>query len=169
MKEKMKAARRLDNVEFQAVTPERMKQKENTAFTTPKHSGARPNSANGFYTPSFDGFSTPGGFQTPSTSTNQPMTSGGGFATPLIGQDPKKKPFTTPKPTDAHLDRVVKNRDINQKKTVKSSRNDALLTPKNANKKKRICGKAGSDMIIREVDDDNSATAADEEIEIYFN
>ena len=169
MKEKMKAARRLDNVEFQVVTPERMKQKENMAFTTPKHSGSRPNSANGFSTPSVGGFATPGGFQTPSTSTNQPRATGGGFATPLIGQDPKSKPkkFTTPKQTDAQLDRVLKNRNINQKKTVKRSRNNALLTPKNAKKKKRA--KAGPDMIIPEVDDENSATAADEEVENYFN
>ena len=156
MKEKMKAARRIDNVDFQAVTPERMKEKEKTAFTTPKHSGSRPNSANGFSTPSVGGFATPGGFQTPSTSTNQPRASSGGFATPLIGQDPKGKPkkFTTPK--------------INQKKTVKNSRTlfPALLTPKNTKQKKRIRGKAGPDMVIPEADENS---VVDEEVENYFN
>ena len=168
MKEKMKAARRIDNVDFQAVTPERMKEKEKTAFTTPKHSGSRPNSANGFSTPSVGGFATPGGFQTPSTSTNQPRASGGGFATPLIGQDPKGKPkkFTTPKQTDAQLDRVLKNRNINQKKTVKNSRTNALLTPKNTKQKKRIRGKAGPDMVIPEADENS---VVDEEVENYFN
>ena len=170
MKEKLKAARRIDNVEFQSVTPERTKAKEKLAFTTPKHSGSRPNSANGFSTPSVGGFATPGGFQTPSTSDNQPRSSGGGFATPLIGQDPKSKPkkFTTPKQTDAHIDRVLKNRNVNQKKTIKKSRTNALLTPKNTKQKKRIRGKIGPDMNIPEVDED-SATAADEEVENYFN
>ena len=149
MKEKLKAARRIDNVEFQPVTPERTKAKEHS-------------------TPSVGGFATPGGFQTPSTSDNQPRSSGGGFATPLIGQDPKSKPkkFTTPKQTDAQLDRVLKNRNVNQKKTVKKSRTNALLTPKNTKQKKRIRGKAGPNMIIPEED---SATAADEEVENYFN
>lgn len=170
MKEKLKAARRLDNVEFQSVTPERKNDKEKMAFTTPKHSGSRPNSANGFSTPSVGGFATPGGFQTPSTSGNQQRSSGGGFATPLINQDPKNKPkkFTTPKQTDAQLDRVLKNRNVNQKKIVKKSRTNTLLTPKNTKQKKRIRGKLGTDMIIPEIDE-NSATAADEEVENYFN
>ena len=162
MKEKMKAARRLDNVEFQAVTPERVTGKENVAFTTPKHTGSRPNSGMGFSTPSIGG-----GFQTPSSSGQMAAAApSGGFATPVIGGEKAPKKFRTPKQTDAQLDRVLKNRNINQKKVKKTTKKH-LLTPKNTKKRKMSKSKE-SDMVIPENILENSSIAADEEVENYF-